>query len=213
LAERIAFNEAAEARIAALRGATGYEVMRDARARRDAAQAALADALQADDAAHVDAIMTKASAPPATAPAARAEALAAEAEVAAAERALAVLRADLEALERGRDLRGLHLRSAVADVVRAETSAAVETLVSDLEAAMRRVLDTGRALAAVLDAHGHDPSGALQRSAARRLVARLDGRPGDWGLDGADQPTLARWRSALAALKDDADAPLPGISP
>ena len=213
LAEAIADHDDAKARIASLRGAV--ERARDAKLRaeeeRDAANKLVEQAHTTDAKAMTDALISGASAPRATLPGARLAAQAAEDALAAAQSARDTIDAEIAELAAAMHWRDEAVDRAHAAVLMTNAAPAAARLVAELEALHRRMVDLHLALNALIRVNGvaTRENGCFTHVAS--IAMRFESVPSFWNIaqQPGECPTRDAWQSAIAALKNDAAAPLP----
>jgi hypothetical protein len=159
-----------------------------------------------------DAMIAGTPAPPPTLPGARLALQGAEDTLAAATTAQETIRVDIATIEAGAVWRDMQVDSAHAAVLMVEAAPVAARLVPELEALHRRMVDLHLALNALIRANGvaTRENGCFTHIAS--VAMRFESVPSFWNIaqQPGECPTLATWQSAIAALKTDAAAPLPG---
>jgi hypothetical protein len=216
LAERVAADRAATQRQAELgtileRARTEMWAARDAVA---AAEGVVARAA-ADAAEYATArLLGTAGAPPLTPAEARAALQAAKDSDAAATAARNTIEAELERLVADARNRQYWLAEAAAAVMAEECSGAVQSLLGEIDALSRSLVDKGIALQWLISSHVIREMGPTAFPGALEMNCRSTSPATMWSLWGRPDasPTEARWAAALAALKADPSAPVPVVS-
>lgn len=140
----------------------------------------------------------------------------AEAEFAAAEAALEALRAEAQdAVAYSPTDR--HLQEAVRAVLLAEGGPAAAAVVAEVDRLQQELVRLGQLLTFLVNQKAFEVSDEIGSSygkpadrTIRHTLKRLDWAPTTWSEICSRQDGAAEWRSALAALLNDATAPLPG---
>jgi hypothetical protein len=214
LAAAIDVRDAALKRLAALRAADEsiYRRHRDAERAQAAAAKAITVAQTSDARAEIDSEISGEPAPALTLPAAREALAAAERALRIANSARDEVATEISQLEKGAQFREMKVNAAVAAVLREDAAPVIAALVTELDDLQRGLVDKTLALQALVTTGGCATRTEDRTGTAAGIVAgRYDLAPAYWDItvNASVGPTQRAWSQAIAALKMNADAPLP----
>jgi hypothetical protein len=174
-----------------------------------AAREGIEEARRADSKRLTDAVIANTPPPPSTVPAARRALEEVEDALANLIATKATLEADIAALQSSELFRDDAVTSAVSAVLLTEGAPTIAALVTELDGLHHQMIDRHHAPRALESANGVIVKEANLYTPLALVSKRYDTPPAYWNIAQQPGPLFEAWRAAIAALKTDANAPLP----